>query len=223
MSGWDFPEHALPYLNRAGSLPHRVEGETMLLEMLPAHTDRVLDLATGDGRLLALVREKFPKSSGVALDFSPPMLERARERFVSDRRVEVFGHDLNHPLPDLGEFDAVISGFALHHLAHERKRILYSEVFSLLKSGGMFVNLDRVSSPTPGLRRRFLVGTGHDPDSEDPLDLPLDLDTQLRWLREIGFSDVDCNWKWLEFALFSGVNPESRQPGRLAGRIAAAT
>ena len=69
------------------------------------------------------------------------------------------------------------------------------------------MNLDRVASPTPALRRRFLLAMGRDPDFEDPSDHPLDMQTQLRWLREIGFSDVDCYWKWLELALLGGVKP----------------
>ena len=48
---------------------------------------------------------------------------------------------------------------------------------------------------------------GRDPDFEDPSDRPLDMQTQLRWLREIGFSDVNCHWKWLELTLPGNVKP----------------
>jgi ubiquinone/menaquinone biosynthesis C-methylase UbiE len=84
----------------------------------------MLDLGTGDGRLLGLLKIDRPEARGVALDFSPVLLERARERFVGDPLVEVVDHNLDEPLPALGYFDAVVSCFAIHHLTHERKRSL---------------------------------------------------------------------------------------------------
>lgn len=44
-------------------------------------------------------------------------------------------------------------------------------------------------------------------EDEGPSDRLLDVETQLRWLREIGFADVDCHWKWLELALRGGAKP----------------
>ena len=141
------------------------------------------------------------------MDFSPTMLERARERFASDESIRVVEHDLRDPLPDLGTFDAVVSSIAIHHLEDGRKRELYGEVFDLLEPGGVFLNFDRVASPTPALRRRFLRAMSRAPDFEDPSDRPLDMQTQFLWLRELDFSDMDCHWKWLELALLGGVKP----------------
>jgi SAM-dependent methyltransferase len=139
---------------------HRVEGEAALwnLFLLPCSASRS---GTGDGRLLGLVKLDHPEAAAVAIDFSPAMLEAARRRFGGDASVTVVAHDLDHPLPELGNFDAVVSSFAIHHLTHERKRDLYAEVYRVLNPGGVFCNLEHVSSPTQELHDEFcaaLVG-----------------------------------------------------------------
>ena len=202
---WTSTEHAHDYLQRADLISHRGEGESALLEFIPASVGRVLDLGTGDGRLLNLVRREHPSIEAVALDFSPAMLEAARKRFAGDSRVSVVAHNMDLPLPELGRFDAVISSFAIHHLVHERKRALYEEIYNLLEPGGVFCNLEHVSSPSPRLHEEFLLRIGFTVETEDPSNKLLDFETQLRWLREIGFQDVDCHWKWRELALLVGI------------------
>jgi tRNA (cmo5U34)-methyltransferase len=203
---WGSPGHALEYLAKADTIPHRTEGESVLLEFLPAQVMRVLDLGSGDGRLLTIVKLARPGASAVAVDFSPPMLDRLRARFASDPSVEIAVHDLDEPLPtSLGEFDAVVSSFAIHHLAHNRKRVLFEEVFRLLTRGGVFLNLEHVASPTQALHEKFLRTLNAEPADEDPSNKLLDVETQLGWLRSIGFVDVDCHWKWCELALLAGT------------------
>jgi SAM-dependent methyltransferase len=192
------------YLEHADSISHRNEGESALLEFLPRTTRRVLDLGTGDGRLLDLVRGQNPDTEAIALDFSPAMIEAARQRFAGDSRVTVVAHNLDEILPALGPFDAIISSFAIHHLVHDRKRELYAEIYGLLNADGVFCNLEHVASPTPRLHEEFLERIGFTVESEDPSNKLLDVETQLGWLCEIGFADVDCHWKWRELALLAG-------------------
>jgi tRNA (cmo5U34)-methyltransferase len=206
---WTTPEHALRYLSRADAYPGRAEGEGALLAQVPGDVRRVLDLGTGDGRLLGLLSRDRPGMVGVGLDFSEPMLRAARERFGDDPRITLVEHDLAEPLlgEALGRFDAVVSSFAIHHLEHERKRSLYAEVFDLLEPGGVFANLEHVASPSKRLHIAFFAAIGEPMEDEDPSDRLLGVEPQLGWLRELGFEDVDCYWKWLEMALLVGVKP----------------
>ena len=211
-SEWQSLDHALAYLRRADKLPHRGEGEETLLAEVPENCRRILDLGSGDGRLLALLLLKCPRAEGVALDFSEPMLAHLRKRFAQDPRVKIVAHDLAQSLPALGNFDAIVSSFAIHHISHQRKRQLYEETWTALDPGGIFCNLEHVASPNAEVHARFLQAFGITAADEDPSNQLLNVETQLGWLREIGFGDVDCYWKWRELALLIG-----RKPGTQTG------
>jgi tRNA (cmo5U34)-methyltransferase len=214
--------HALQYLARADRIPHRTAGEGVVLELVPRSARRILDLGAGDGRLLALLRIDRREAHGVATDLSPTMLDAARARFAGDPTVTVVEHDLDAPLAPLAplgafggaeRFDAVVSCFAIHHCSHGRKRALYAEVFALLQPGGVFYNLEHVASPTPELHEAFFAALGMTLADEDRSNQLLDVETQVAWLREIGFEQVDCFWKWRELALFGGVKAPTQRVG----------
>jgi SAM-dependent methyltransferase len=192
---------------------------------------RILDLGAGDGILLATLLEAFPQASGVAVDFSPLMLEQAGQRLAGfGQRASRLEADLQSPAwraSLAGPFDVIVSGFAIHHLADERKRSLYREIFGLLSPGGVFLNCEHVASATARIehmfddamtehlyqrrkekgeavtleqvRREFLQC----PDRAANILAPVE--EQCRWLREVGFGDVDCFWKYFELAIFGGM------------------
>jgi tRNA (cmo5U34)-methyltransferase len=185
---------------------------------------RFLDIGAGDGAMTALVRRVFPGSEAVLLDFSEPMLTRAGRRLGGDRWSAVRG-DLSTPawLQELpgGAYDAAVSSYAIHHLTAERKRSLFAELFGLLAPGAMFVNMDVVliGGPLAGLFDEEILanaaagraGEGHhehEPFDDHSEDRPDPIDSQLDWLREAGFEDVELHFKWAEGAIFGAVKPE---------------
>ena len=194
---WSDPERVAEYLSR--EIPHRGTAEQLLLQALPERVERILDLGTGDGRLIALLREAHPEAAALGLDSSEPMLTQARDRLAADPSVELLRHDLRDPLPQTGSCDAIVSGLAIHHLEDDRKRELFAEVRTLLAPGGTFANLDLVTAPTRELHERFRREIGRPED--DPADRLADLGDQLEWLRAAGFDVVDCQFKWLQLTL----------------------
>jgi tRNA (cmo5U34)-methyltransferase len=205
---WSDPTRVTEYLSR--EIPHRDIAEAMLLEALPERVERFLDLGTGDGRLLALLRDRYPKARSVGVDASQPMLARATERFGHDPEVELVVHDLAERVVVPGPFDTVVSGLAIHHLSDERKRGLFGEIYELLAPGGAFVNLDLVASTSPQQHERFRRAIGRVQD--DPTDQLAGMCEQLAWLRDAGFREVDCHFKWMELALMAGRRGENTHP-----------
>ncbi len=180
-------------------------------DLLPAAPQRLLDLGCGDGRLVTLAMEARPTlARAVGLDSSAPMLESARVRFGDDPRVRLRQWDLADSIASFGRFDLIVSGFAIHHLADERKRSLFAEVAAQLEPGGLFANLEVVASATPELHAEFLAAIGRVAD--DPEDKLVDVATQLEWMEAAGLEQVACPWRWKGFALLVG-----RRAGPVAG------
>lgn len=205
---WSNTDHVADYLARRSSFPWCDSAYEHLMEWVPAAPRRVLDLGCGDGLVAGRVLDARPGVEVVACDFSAEMLARARERFVAIPQVTVVEHDLDEPLPaDWGRFTAVVSAFAIHHVVDERKHMLYGEVLGRLEPGGVFCNLEHVASPTRELHEAFLDAVGTAPEDDDPSNKLAAVEAQLRWLRELGYEQVDCHYKWREVALLSGTKP----------------
>jgi len=180
--------------------------------------ERFLDLGCGDGAMSAVVFDVFPAAHGVLVDFSEPMLERAHSRFAErDAAVEFRVADLGSAswaaeLGD-GEFDAIVSGYAIHHLTAEAKRALFAEAARLLAPGGQFVNMDIVETegPLDGLFFEYMesraAAAGDSIDFDGDEDLPDPIADQLAWLAESGLEQAETHFKWAEGAIFGAVKP----------------
>jgi tRNA (cmo5U34)-methyltransferase len=203
-------EKLIPQLDRFyGAVPEA-------LGLVTTGTDRlrILDLGAGTGMLSAVVAESFPDAGFTLFDFSPRMLEQARE--ILGDRAEVVVGDMYESIPS-GPWDAVISALAIHHLTDDGKRSVYESIFRELKPGGIFVNAEHVRAETPAMQdyfaewhRRQAYEKGlTDAEWEDTVermshDHLAPLSTQLAWFEEIGFSEVDCLLKDHGFAVLFG-------------------
>jgi tRNA (cmo5U34)-methyltransferase len=177
----------------------------------------ILDIGAGTGLLADLLLTRYPFASLSLLDFSEPMLEKARERFSGRNHVRYIVADYSSA--DLvGTYDLVCSALSIHHLSREDKERLYGQIFDALNPGGVFVNADQVLGKSPRIQKRFMeywddfVRDGPLSREEaveirrrrDTFDRNEYLDVQIGWLRDCGFSDVDVVYKNRMFVVFTG-------------------
>jgi tRNA (cmo5U34)-methyltransferase len=202
-----------------------------LVEARQMPVEGLADLGCGNGILAKALLGQYPNATATLVDFSEPMLEEARRELSPYAgnchfiKADLSDQQWGVPIADRAPFDLVVSGYAIHHLTDARKRQLYSEVYELLKPGGLFVNADHVKSSTMWLERIWqdvLIdslyshhsrrGSGmsreqvaqkfvHRHDAENIL---APVEDQCEWLRECRFDDVDCYFKIFELAIFGG-------------------
>ena len=234
-AAWQRPDLAASFLDRREVLVPLLDvQEDLIRRLLSRHEHQIgrfLDVGSGDGAMAELVLAAQPQSDAVLVDFSEPMLERARMRLArSPDRWRVVRGDLSGPgwrdgLP-AGSYDAVVSALAIHHLPSARKRALFRELFDLLEPGGLFVNMDYVSidGPLRGLFDEQMLanairaehehggeGSAEEVDLDDDDDRPDSVEDQLGWLRDAGFEQGEVHFKWAEAAVFGAVKPGTRQ------------
>lgn len=220
------------------AMPLATEQIEVMMRLISAAQKPVisfLDLGCGDGILASAILEKYPEAKGVLLDFSDPMIEAAREKlkdYVSNLDFMTLDYADSHWLDSVGKmapFDVIVSGFSIHHQSDKKKLELYSEIYNLLKPGGIFLNIEHVSSPTRWIEsvfEEYFIDSLYNmhlaensqktrsqvaeefrnrPDKEANILAPVEI--QCDWLRRIGFSDVDCYFKIFELAVFGGRRP----------------
>jgi SAM-dependent methyltransferase len=136
-------------------IPDREERFAALLNAVDATSDghpaAVLDLAGGTGSISLRTLRRFPQATTTLVDLDPVLMRIARDSL--DERSAIVPADLRDPgwsaaLPR-HDYDAVLTATALHWLTPARLADLYAEVRTVLRPGGVFVNVDHM--PDEGL------------------------------------------------------------------------
>jgi tRNA (cmo5U34)-methyltransferase len=197
---------------------------TVATEIIPfdvARPIRVLDLGAGTGLFAWHVLQKYPQARCVLVDLAEQMLAVAQSRFQAypdqfEARLEDY-----RSFQDEQPFDLVISSLSIHHLSDLDKQALFQSIYTLLSSGGMFINVDQVRGETPALAELYwsawLRHVRQNGASEAEIEVSIarrrqydqeaTLADQLLWLQQAGFTDVDCVYKHYFVAVFMGRKP----------------
>jgi tRNA (cmo5U34)-methyltransferase len=189
------------------------------LSLIPADAQCIVDLGAGSGLFAAMLHNAFPSAELHLLDFSAPMLDLARARLGNAPNIHYLLADYSTcELPKSA--DAIVSALSIHHLEDDAKQALLPRIFAALRSGGVFVNADHIAGPTPALeqqyQQRWLAAIRTEGATEQQIadslfrqteDRRSPIETQLAWLREAGFIDVDCWFKDNSFAVLTGRRP----------------
>ncbi|MFC7387445.1 class I SAM-dependent methyltransferase [Sphaerisporangium rhizosphaerae] len=136
-----------------GYMPDREARFAALIDAVEAGAGRpdplVLDLGCGPGSLAARLLDRLPEATVVALDADPLLLALARAAHEGRPGLRFADVDLRTPgwASSLGldrPVDAAVSTTALHWLAEPELRVMYPELASVMKPGGVFLNGDHM-------------------------------------------------------------------------------
>ncbi|URN17623.1 MULTISPECIES: class I SAM-dependent methyltransferase [Streptomyces] len=129
----------LPLLERGAELriPLYRQAAAWLADLLPVGAARrILDVGSGPGVLSGLLAETFPYAEVVAVDATPELLERARERNAGlGGRVTALRAELPGDADTLGEADLVWAGESVHHIGDQRGAL--ADLARRLRPGGL--------------------------------------------------------------------------------------
>lgn len=235
---WKLPAIVDRYLSYRAAIPLAQEQIGVMMSILrtrPEPVKNFLDLGCGDGILGGVILGEYPSVRGVLVDFSEPMLDQAREQlkeYASQLLFENLDYGdpawINRLLPS-APFDAIVSGYSIHHQPDERKRSLYQEIFALLEPGAWFINIEHVSSAAQtnidlfedhyiqaryaieqrsgGTRSFGELAEEYKRRPDKAANILTSVELQCDWLREIGYEEVDCYFRIFELAVFAGRKP----------------
>lgn len=235
---WKLPAVVNRFLTHRAAIPLAQEQIGVMMSILksrPGEIETFLDLGCGDGILGAAILGEYPSSRGVLVDFSESMLQQAREQ-LKDYSAQLVFEDLDYGDPRWvervqveGPFDAIVSGYSIHHQPDTRKREIYGEIYSLLEPGGWFVNIEHIAPAARlatdlfnsqlvegyyaveqrngGKRTRAEMASVYLNRPDKDANKLLSVELQCSWLRELGYEEVDCYFRIYELAVFAGRKP----------------
>lgn len=173
----------------------------------------IVDLGTSKGGALLSVRELLPKARLVGVEVSEPMLRAAKAAFNEDDLADIRRVDLRSDYPE-ERADVTLAVLALQFIPIEYRLEIVQRAFEKTKKGGAVIVVEKVIGGSAGIDRDlvnlYLEGKRLAGYPQGEIDrkrhalegvlVPVTASWNEEILRLSGFREVDCFWRWLNFA-----------------------
>lgn len=177
----------------------------------------IVDLGTSLGGALAPLWEAFgDRNTFVGVDNSAPMLAIARERFAearADGTVEFLDLDLRSNYPPVVA-SVTLAILTMQFIPIEHRQQLLRRAYEHTLPGGALIIVDKVLGGTAALDDVMVdayhtlkadegysaVQIGGKRRALEGIQVPLTAAMNEAILRNAGFSQIDCFWRWMNFA-----------------------
>ncbi len=177
----------------------------------------IVDLGCSLGSAMAKLVEHFGvQNRYVGVEISQPMLQAARERFkgyIQTKVVDIRELDLRRDYP-AENASVTLSILVLQFIPVEYRQRLVRKVWQHTLPGGAFVLVEKILGATADLDQ-FMVDCYYDLKRTNGYDqeeierkrlslegvlVPLTAKGNTELLKQAGFSQIDCFWRWMNFA-----------------------
>lgn len=182
----------------------------------------IVDLGSSRGDAIAPFVRKFGAQNRYELvEVSPPMLAVLRERFGSwpEDLMSIRDLDLRTEYPPVVNSSLTLSVLTLQFVPIEYRLGILSRIYDRLRPGGAFILVEKILGASAGLDdlfvRRYLRMKEENGYSKDDIErkryalegalVPLTAPFNEELLRGAGFVEVDCFWRWMNFAAWVAV------------------
>lgn len=174
----------------------------------------IIDVGCAKGDAIARLAHMFPKMNFYGLDVSEAMLASAEERFKDQLNVQISYMDLKESI-DVGERASVIfSVLTIQFTPIEYRMQIIQSIYDQLEEGGCLILVEKVLGDSAELdtlfRERYHALKGKNGYSQEDIArkklalegvlVPITAKWNEQMMRSAGFNQIDCFWRWMNFA-----------------------
>jgi tRNA (cmo5U34)-methyltransferase len=174
----------------------------------------VIDVGCANGQAIAGLAHMLPNINFFGFDVSEAMLDQARDRFAHQDNVAICHRDLKDGLSVDQSSSVIFSVLTIQFTPIEYRMQIIKSLYDQLEDGGALILVEKVLGESAEIdalfRERYYALKGKNGYSKDDIDrkklalegvlVPITAKWNESMLRSAGFSQIDCFWRWMNFA-----------------------